>query len=196
MRAAELHPLQLLRRKVPDVNVEPVYSRSRAVVCELHSIAMCCFVTRQCADRTRDPETWTCPRSIGPAPGSFPLTDRLPGFLAQNEFVGHGDGSIGSWPRELKARCEGPDALCVTPGAQWRAQTTMSRPALAPAAAGGLTVHTLDMDTVWLEIALIVVAICANGYFAGSEIAVVSSRPGRLTARARPDGRERRVPCV
>jgi putative hemolysin len=38
------------------------------------------------------------------------------------------------------------------------------------------------MDTVWLEIALIVVAICANGYFAGSEIAVVSSRPGRLTA--------------
>jgi magnesium and cobalt exporter, CNNM family len=36
------------------------------------------------------------------------------------------------------------------------------------------------MDTIWLEIALIVVAILANGYFAGSEIAVVSSRVSRL----------------
>jgi putative hemolysin len=38
------------------------------------------------------------------------------------------------------------------------------------------------MDTIWLEVVLIVVAILANGYFAGSEIAVVSSRVGRLTA--------------
>jgi putative hemolysin len=38
------------------------------------------------------------------------------------------------------------------------------------------------MDTVWLEIALIAVAILANGYFSGSEIAVVSSRMSRLTA--------------
>jgi len=38
------------------------------------------------------------------------------------------------------------------------------------------------MDTIWLEIVLIVVAILANGYFAGSEIAVVSARVGRLTA--------------
>jgi putative hemolysin len=38
------------------------------------------------------------------------------------------------------------------------------------------------MDTVWLEIALIVVAILANGYFSGSEIAVVSSRMSRLAA--------------
>jgi putative hemolysin len=36
------------------------------------------------------------------------------------------------------------------------------------------------MDTIWLEIALIVVAILANGYFSGSEIAVVSARAGRL----------------
>jgi putative hemolysin len=38
------------------------------------------------------------------------------------------------------------------------------------------------MDTIWLEIILIFVAVLANGYFAGSEIAVVSSRVGRLTA--------------
>jgi putative hemolysin len=38
------------------------------------------------------------------------------------------------------------------------------------------------MDTVWLEIALIVVAILANGYFSGAEIAVVSSRVSRLAS--------------
>lgn len=38
------------------------------------------------------------------------------------------------------------------------------------------------MDTIWLELVLIVVAMLANGYFAGSEIAVVSSRVGRLIA--------------
>ncbi len=38
------------------------------------------------------------------------------------------------------------------------------------------------MDTIWPEVVLIVIAILANGYFAGSEIAVVSSRVGRLTA--------------
>ena len=38
------------------------------------------------------------------------------------------------------------------------------------------------METIWLEIVLITAAIVANGYFAGSEIAVVSSRAGRLTS--------------
>jgi putative hemolysin len=36
------------------------------------------------------------------------------------------------------------------------------------------------METIWVEIALIIAAIVANGYFAGSEIAVVSARTGRL----------------
>ncbi len=42
--------------------------------------------------------------------------------------------------------------------------------------------YSRNMDTVWLEIALIVVAILANGYFSGSEIAVVSSRVSRLAS--------------
>jgi magnesium and cobalt exporter, CNNM family len=42
------------------------------------------------------------------------------------------------------------------------------------------------MDTVWLEIALILVAILANGYFSGSEIAVVSSRVSRLVSLRGP----------
>lgn len=37
------------------------------------------------------------------------------------------------------------------------------------------------MDTVWIELGLIVVAIVANGFFAGAEIAVVSARVSRLT---------------
>jgi putative hemolysin len=36
------------------------------------------------------------------------------------------------------------------------------------------------MDTVWVEIVLIVVGILANGFFAGSEIALVSARISRL----------------
>ena len=36
------------------------------------------------------------------------------------------------------------------------------------------------MDTIWLELVLIAVAILANGFFAGSEIALVSSRVSRL----------------
>ena len=36
------------------------------------------------------------------------------------------------------------------------------------------------MDTLWLEMLLIVVAILANGLFAGSEMALVSARPARL----------------
>ena len=36
------------------------------------------------------------------------------------------------------------------------------------------------MDTIWLEMLLIVVAILANGLFAGSEMALVSARPARL----------------
>jgi putative hemolysin len=36
------------------------------------------------------------------------------------------------------------------------------------------------MDSIWLEIVLIMVAILANGLFAGSEIALVSARPARL----------------
>jgi putative hemolysin len=37
------------------------------------------------------------------------------------------------------------------------------------------------METIWLELALILVAILANGFFAGSELALVSARPARLT---------------
>ena len=36
------------------------------------------------------------------------------------------------------------------------------------------------MDTIWVETLLILVAILANGFFAGSEIALVSARPARL----------------
>ena len=36
------------------------------------------------------------------------------------------------------------------------------------------------METIWLELVLIAVAILANGFFAGSEIALVSSRISRL----------------
>jgi putative hemolysin len=36
------------------------------------------------------------------------------------------------------------------------------------------------MDTIWLEIVLIVAGILANGFFSGSEIALVSSRISRL----------------
>lgn len=43
------------------------------------------------------------------------------------------------------------------------------------------------MDTVWLELILIVVAVIANGFFSGSEIAVVSARLARLSAM-RDDG--------
>jgi putative hemolysin len=37
------------------------------------------------------------------------------------------------------------------------------------------------MDTIWLEMILILVAILANGFFAGSELALVSARPARLS---------------
>jgi putative hemolysin len=37
------------------------------------------------------------------------------------------------------------------------------------------------MDSVWVEVILIGVAILFNGFFAGSEIALVSSRPSRLS---------------
>jgi putative hemolysin len=36
------------------------------------------------------------------------------------------------------------------------------------------------MDTIWLELTLIVVGILLNGFFAGAEIALVSARIGRL----------------
>jgi CBS domain containing-hemolysin-like protein len=36
------------------------------------------------------------------------------------------------------------------------------------------------MDSMWLEIVLIVVAIVANGFFAGTEVALVSARISRL----------------
>jgi putative hemolysin len=36
------------------------------------------------------------------------------------------------------------------------------------------------MDTFWIELTLVIVAILANGFFAASEIALVSSRIGRL----------------
>ena len=42
------------------------------------------------------------------------------------------------------------------------------------------------METIWLEMVLIVVAILANGFFAGSEIALVSARQARL-ARLRDE---------
>ncbi|HEY7869045.1 MAG TPA: DUF21 domain-containing protein, partial [Methylomirabilota bacterium] len=36
------------------------------------------------------------------------------------------------------------------------------------------------MEGIWIELILIAVAIIANGYFSGSEIALVSARPSRL----------------
>jgi putative hemolysin len=36
------------------------------------------------------------------------------------------------------------------------------------------------METIWVELVLIVVAVLANGFFAATEIALVSSRPSRL----------------
>ncbi|HSE04013.1 MAG TPA: hemolysin family protein [Methylomirabilota bacterium] len=38
------------------------------------------------------------------------------------------------------------------------------------------------MDGIWIELILIGVSIVANGFFAGSEIALVSARPSRLAA--------------
>ena len=43
------------------------------------------------------------------------------------------------------------------------------------------------MDTIWIEIVLIAVGILANGFFSGSEIALVSSRVSRL-AQLRHEG--------
>jgi putative hemolysin len=43
------------------------------------------------------------------------------------------------------------------------------------------------MDSIWLEIVLILVAIVANGFFSGAEIALVSSRVSRL-AQMRDEG--------
>src|SRR3990170_1364 len=37
------------------------------------------------------------------------------------------------------------------------------------------------MDTIWLETLLIFIVILANGFFAGSELALISARPARLT---------------
>jgi putative hemolysin len=37
------------------------------------------------------------------------------------------------------------------------------------------------MDSIWVEIVLIGVSILANAFFAGSEIALVSARPSRLS---------------
>ena len=37
------------------------------------------------------------------------------------------------------------------------------------------------MDSIWIEIVLIGVSILANAFFAGSEIALVSARPSRLS---------------
>jgi putative hemolysin len=45
------------------------------------------------------------------------------------------------------------------------------------------------METVWLEFALIVLGIVANGFFAGAEIALVSSRTSRLTQLAHTGSR-------
>jgi putative hemolysin len=36
------------------------------------------------------------------------------------------------------------------------------------------------MDSIWIELILIGVSVLANGFFAGSEIALVSSRMSRL----------------
>ena len=43
------------------------------------------------------------------------------------------------------------------------------------------------METMWLEIGLILLAIMANGLFSGSEIALISARPARL-AQLRKEG--------
>ena len=45
------------------------------------------------------------------------------------------------------------------------------------------------MESVWIEVVLIAVAIVANGFFSGSEIALVSARPSRLAQL-----RDERVP--
>jgi putative hemolysin len=37
------------------------------------------------------------------------------------------------------------------------------------------------MESIWVELVLVLVAILANGFFAGSEMALVSARPARLT---------------
>src|SRR5262245_40867319 len=45
---------------------------------------------------------------------------------------------------------------------------------------GSSRLHNTGMDTFWVELTLVVVAILVNGFFSGSEIALVSSRIGRL----------------
>ena len=49
------------------------------------------------------------------------------------------------------------------------------------------------MATIWLQFALIILLILANGFFASSEIAVVSARRGRLLQRAETGSRGARI---
>ena len=41
------------------------------------------------------------------------------------------------------------------------------------------------MDTMWVELVLILVGVVLNGFFAAAEIALVSSRASRLTQLGR-----------
>jgi putative hemolysin len=50
-----------------------------------------------------------------------------------------------------------------------------------------------DSMSVWLQVGIIVLLTVANGFFAASEIAIVSSRRGRLQQRAEAGGRGARV---
>ena len=49
------------------------------------------------------------------------------------------------------------------------------------------------MGTIWLQCALIVLLTLANGFFAASEIAIVSARRGRLQQRAEAGSRGARI---
>jgi putative hemolysin len=49
------------------------------------------------------------------------------------------------------------------------------------------------MGTVWLQFAMVVLLILANGFFASSEIAVVSARRGRLRQRAEAGSRNAQI---
>ncbi len=50
------------------------------------------------------------------------------------------------------------------------------------------------METIWLEMGLILILILANGFFAGAELAIVSVRRGRIAQRiAEGDERARIV---
>ena len=48
------------------------------------------------------------------------------------------------------------------------------------------------METIWLELVIVLLLILANGFFAGAELAIVSVRRGRMAQLAAEGNRRAR----